>query len=299
MSAMESLRIGATSVAFVEEGRGEPVILLHSSVSSSGQWRALIERLSGRFRVIAPDLYGYGETAMWRGDRPFSLEHEAEIAYALLGRCGEPAHIVGHSYGGAVALHVARERGDLVRSLTVIEPVAFHLLRDGDARDAAALDEITRVAEAIARALATGDDLAGCGRFIDYWSGPGTWSSMASAKRATAAPRVAKVALDFQATLGHPARLADLDRMTVPTLVLHGERSPAPTRRICEHLARVLPEVRSNTIAGAGHMCPLTHREETNRLVAAHLESQLGKRSTASREAGFHQPRRTSWIQQL
>jgi pimeloyl-ACP methyl ester carboxylesterase len=122
---------------------------------------------------------------------------------------------------------------------------------------------------------------------------------MASEKRATAASRVAKVALDFQATLGHAARLADLELMTAPTLVLHGERSPAPALRICEHLARVLPEARSNTIAGAGHMCPLTHGEETNRLIAEHLESQLGKRNTASREAGFHQPRRTSWIQQL
>ena len=55
--------------------------------------------------------------------------------HALLGRLDQPAHLVGHTCGGAVALSVARNRSDLLRSLTVVEPVAFHLLRGGGASD--------------------------------------------------------------------------------------------------------------------------------------------------------------------
>jgi len=48
---------------FREAGAGTPVVCIHSSASSSGQWRALMERLADRFRVIAVDLYGSGKTA--------------------------------------------------------------------------------------------------------------------------------------------------------------------------------------------------------------------------------------------
>src|SRR5688572_6699464 len=99
---MPAIEISGSRVEYLEQGRGEPVVLLHSSASSGAQWRALAERLSSRYRVIAPDLYGYGATAHWPGQGPFHLEREAEIVEALLARVGEPAHLVGHSYGGAV-----------------------------------------------------------------------------------------------------------------------------------------------------------------------------------------------------
>src|SRR5689334_14597837 len=129
---MLTIQVSGSRIQYLELGSGEPVVLLHSSGSSSAQWHALAERLSERYRVIAPDLYGSGGTAPWPGDRPFYLECEAEIVLGLLEHIDEPAHLVGHSYGGAVALHVARLRGDLVRSLALMEPAAFHLLQGND-----------------------------------------------------------------------------------------------------------------------------------------------------------------------
>jgi pimeloyl-ACP methyl ester carboxylesterase len=270
---MPNIEISGSRIEYLEQGRGEPVVLLHSSGSSNAQWRALAERLSARFRVIAPDLYGYGATEHWPGRGPFQLEREAEIVRAMLGRAGEPAHLVGHSYGGAVALHFARQRSDLLRSLTVIEPVAFHLLRGQDSQ---ALAEITEVADTVARSIACGDYLGGFGGFVDYWSGPGAWAGVLADKREAMAARLAKVALDFHATLNEPARIEDFRLMAVPTLLVQGTRSPLPTRRICELLARVLPEAQIATIEGAGHLSPLTHRDGVNALIAAHLDSNSG-----------------------
>lgn len=270
---MSSIDIGGTRVEYCEQGRGEPVLLLHCSGSSGAQWRALIERLSARFRVVAPDLYGYGGTALWPGRGPFHLAHEAEIACALLGRVGEPAHVVGHSYGGATALHLARLRGDLLRSLAVVEPVAFHLLRGGDETDALALGEISAVAATVAHSLACGDYQGGFGRFTDYWSGAGVWNAVPAANRGALAARLAKVALDFHATLNEPTRPDDFRMLALPTLILQGSCSPLPTRRICQLLARALPEARTQTIDGAGHMAPMTHRDEVNDLIVAHLEA--------------------------
>jgi pimeloyl-ACP methyl ester carboxylesterase len=266
---MTTLELSGTRVEYLEQGRGEPVVLLHSSASSSAQWRALADRLSDRFRVIAPDLHGYGGTSHWAGRGVFRLEHEARLVCALLGRAGEPAHLVGHSFGGAVALHVARTRPDLLTSLTVIEPVAFHLLLG---RDDAAFAEISEVSNSVAKALACGDYFNGIAGFVDYWSGPGAWASIPQEKRPGFAARLAKVALDFEATLNEPAALEHFAAMALPTLVVQGTSSPRPTRRICELLAGVLPDAQSRTLAGAGHMAPLTHRDAVNALVLAHLD---------------------------
>jgi len=259
----------------------ETVILLHSSASSGAQWRALAAALDGRYRVVTPDLYGYGATPNWPGRGAFSLAHEAEIVHALIGDAGEPAHLVGHSYGGAVALHVARLRGARVRSLALIEPVAFHLLTDRF--------EINALAESVARAIACGDYFGGCRSFIDYWSGPGSWDALPAATRDAMAPRLAKVALDFHAALDEPAGVDDFRRMSVPTLIVQGARSPQPTRRICELLADALPDAWVKTIDGAGHMAPLTHRDAVNAVITGHLEfnsTQGGKHATSDESRG-------------
>ena len=64
---------------FREAGSGTTVVCIHSSASSSAQWRALMERLADRFRVIAVDLYGSGGTAAWPQDEPMKLGDEIAL----------------------------------------------------------------------------------------------------------------------------------------------------------------------------------------------------------------------------
>lgn len=266
---MPTLEISNGRFEYLEQGNGEPVILLHGSGSSSAQWRALTEQLSARYRVCAPDLYGYGASADWPGRRAFHLEHEAEIVLALLARVGAPAHLVAHSYGGAVALHVARAHADALRSLTLIEPAAFHLLREAEPQAAAGL---AAVAESMVRAVAGGEYLAGFGRFVDYWNGAGAWAAIPADKQGAMAVRLPKVVLDFHATFNEPTRLDDFRAMDVPTLLVEGTRSPQPTRRICELLACTLPVAHLVSVEGAGHMSPITHRDQVNAIVFAQLD---------------------------
>lgn len=265
---MPSIDVSGSRVVYLDQGAGAPVVLLHSSGASGAQWRALAGRLSGRYRVLAPDLYGYGDTAPWPGRGAFSLAREAEIALAMLELAEEPAHLVGHSYGGAVALHVARLHGHRLRSLVAIEPVAFHLLKDPS--------EILAVAASVREALACGDFYGGFGHFVDYWSGAGSWDAIPAPRRGAMAARLSKVALDFHAALTEPAALEDFDDMTLPTLLLRGERSPFPTQRVCEALDQVLPFAKLFTIQGAGHMAPLTHADRVNDLIGAYLNSGGG-----------------------
>src|SRR5687767_16029994 len=95
----------------------EAVVLLHCSGSSGAQWRALAAKLAGRYTVVAPDLIGYGAAAPWPGQREFSLAQEAAPVLDMLGRLGSAVLLVGLSYGGAVALLVAGNRADALRTL--------------------------------------------------------------------------------------------------------------------------------------------------------------------------------------
>jgi pimeloyl-ACP methyl ester carboxylesterase len=272
-------------IAYVEAGSRETVLLLHSSASSAAQWRSLAEMLQAGCHVLAPDLYGYGETGPWRGDAPLRLADEVALAEAVLPRRHGPVHLVGHSYGGAVALRFAIERPERLLSLTLIEPVAFHLLRDAprDSADRALFREIAAIAACFAIAAARGDDGGGMAEFVDYWNGAGAWERMKPEQRAALARRAAKVALDFEATMAEPTPIDALSRIDVPTLILRGSASPRPTRRIAALLAEALPNARLRTIEGAGHMLPLTHHEAVNAAIAEHLfRSPAGRQRPAA-----------------
>jgi pimeloyl-ACP methyl ester carboxylesterase len=238
----------------------QPILLLHCSGSSGAQWRSLAAKLGSGFRAFAPDLGSYG-----------SLAEAATGLTASLQRLGEPAHLAGHSYGGAVALHLARTRPGLFRSLTLIEPSAFHLLHGGDEIDRSALAEITAVAAQAGADLARGAHLEGFGRFVDYWSGPGAWAGMSAETRVGFSTQLAKVVLDFQALLDEPTRLEDLRGLSLPTLLVQGGLTRLPSRCICWRLRDAHPGWRFRVVQGAGHMLPITHRDAVNQFVVEHL----------------------------
>ena len=87
-------------------GHGPTVVLLHSSGSSGRQWDPLVAGLHDRFRLHAVDLHGHGGTPAWQAGRPMSLEDDAALVEPLL-LAPEGVRLVGHSYGGALALKLA------------------------------------------------------------------------------------------------------------------------------------------------------------------------------------------------
>ena len=153
-------------------GDRSPVLALHGAAGSSRQWQSLADHLGDGCTVIAPDLPGHGSACSQ------SVRDAAETAERIIGLMaidGEPMHIVGHSIGAAIALEIAMSRPDLVRSLTLIEPAVFHLLRDGGAADQALFVELSDLAERMARSVEAGDAAGATRAYVDYFCGGGTW----------------------------------------------------------------------------------------------------------------------------
>ena len=272
---MQSIDVNGTKVAFVDEGNGQPVVLLHSSTGSKGQWRSAITEWADRYRVIAPDLLGYGDTGPWQGPQPQTLADEVEIVAAVINRIDCPVHLVGHSYGGAVALHTAMELGSRIASLSLIEPTAFYLLAQASVYEPQAMSdtaEIAAVAHNIGESLVEGFPMAAAHRFIDYWCDEGTWSHLSSDRKWRISRQMHKVHQDFHALLCEKTQLATVAALKMPMLILSGTNSPQPPRTLSRIIAQAIPAALHRTIPYAGHMLPLTHTATVNSLILKHMQ---------------------------
>ena len=263
----------------------EPVIALHCSGAGAAQWRRLGDALATKYELIAPEHYGCDGVGPWTGERAFTLADEAARTIAFIDGTDRKVHLVGHSYGGGVALHVAHERPERIASLTLYEPSAFHLLKQLGAQGAAALAEILAIADKIRAAVVCGDNRAAAAAFVDYWSGQGAWEALRPEFQDALICWAPKAPLDFAALVEEPMLGSAYTRLRFPTLVIRGEHTPPPTRLIADSLPSLLPAARLTVVAGAGHMGPLTHSAEVNALIVRHVVKTKGRASLGGRAA--------------
>ena len=231
-----------------------PVVALHSSASSSRQWDGYRNLLDADVPFITPQLYGYGTRSTWPNGKPVTLQQEAERILEAFPQ--EPVDLVGHSYGGVVAMQVALMASQRVRSLTLYEPVLFGLLRQ-DSASVLQAEEIEGIGHRIAMLALSGRNRDAAALFVDYWSVPGAWVSMPTTRQDAVAALMPKVRAEFEAIFHSGIRPAELQGMLFPIRVLYGDRSPAPSRRIAQLLKAQLPFAQVTSLQGKRHMTPL------------------------------------------
>lgn len=245
----------------------ETVLLLHSGGFTSRQWRKLSELLVGDFDIIAPDLLGYGTSGPWPVGEPFHFRQDLEF---IESKIETPVHIVGHSYGGFLALQLALKRPELVRSIAAFEPVAFGILDDVEDADARAQLEAVRTTW---EPDASGVDEAWLAAFVEWWNGAGAWSRLPEETRGAFRAVGWKLFQEVM-TLGFDrTSRATYATISVPTLILAGALSPLAERRVVEKLAAALPHATARFLDGVGHMGPITHASVVNTAIAEHLRS--------------------------
>jgi pimeloyl-ACP methyl ester carboxylesterase len=255
--------------------RARPVVIaLHCSGASGRQWRQLAETLGPGVELIAPDFVGSGSRGHWPGDRPFALTDEAALLVDIIDACPGPVHLVGHSYGGGVALRAAIERSTQIASLSLYEPTAFNVLKAMGPDGQAHLAEIRGIADDVQQAFLGGDSHAAARLFVDYWNGNGSWAAMSPDNRAELVRYVPKACLDFRALINEPMPLVAYKRIQGRLLLLQGEHAPGPTEAIVRKLTSFMKPAGVMTVAGAGHMGPLTHADVVAGAIAAHISAQ-------------------------
>lgn len=264
------------------------VIALHCSGASGAQWRDLSTALGAGYELTAPEHYGGNSTGPWTGEHVFKLADEAERTIDLIDHERDRVHLVGHSYGGGVALHVALRRPQAIASLTLYEPSAFHLLRKiGGADGIEAFAEIKGVTRETGACILKGDYRGAAAYFVDYWGGQGAWRALLPHQQLALARWAPKAPLDFAALIEEPTAPEDYSDLHVPVLIMRGEHALKPSRMLAETLKTLLPDARLAVIAGAAHMGPFTHGTQVNALIASHVKAANSRLQHRTRGIGI------------
>lgn len=262
---MPSMEVAGLPVTFREAGTdaaGTPVIFAHCSLAGSGQWKPMMAALEGERPCLAADMPAHGGTAATPMDRSLQ-RHAVEIFSALAAAQGRPCHLVGLSLGAAVLGRVAAERPDLCASVTLAEPIWFHLLRPAGRIEAAEDEE--RSIEAVRGLREREGILAEVRAFMERWASPGLFDRIPVPGQQALGETFARLSADFDWVIDWPEGqigLDDLASMQVPTLVIAGETSPLPARAVAEVVAQTVPGARLHVVAGGGHMSPMSHGDE-------------------------------------
>ena len=258
-------------LAFWTAGSGMPAICIHGSLATSATWRRTAANLEGAgVRLVALDLPGWGESEPEREDCADLFEYETGAIEAIVRAQEAPVHLVGHSYGGNLALYVALSGRVPVRSLVLFEPTLVQLLRYTGDRDAYA--EIERFVAEYREAHAAGDKWA-ARSVIDFWGGPGSFDAMPENARNAIAAWVPRNLRHWEPAFQRHALFEQLDRLTAPVTVVQSERAHPTAKLIAQRMRERIASSRVVEIAGANHFMIFTHPAETARIIRESLST--------------------------
>jgi pimeloyl-ACP methyl ester carboxylesterase len=248
------------------------VVALHCSLGSGHQWARLAEELASKHQVIAPDISGYGNNDVGRFLLPTTMAEEVDLLSDRLGEAIGPIHLVGHSYGGALAFKIATDSplASRVRSLTLIEPVLPTILMESES-DRRLYEQFVCLAQAVCKDLWKGSSSEAVEKFLVFWKGSGPIEQLSSKALARMIERAEKLAYEFLAILGERNVMVAAAAIRVPTLLVSGGLSPYLTQRVVGRLASTIPGAKARHLPAADHMLPISHAATINPDIARHI----------------------------
>lgn len=267
---------GGLPVSILEAGRGDPVLLLHGLGATKASFLPTLFDLANRYRVVAPDLLGHGDTAkpLARYDAPAFARFTLDLMDALE---IDRAHLIGNSMGGRISLEVAMQAPERVRTLTLLCPAVAFIKR----REFVPIVRLLRpelgfvphrlphrlVVRSVRAMFARPERLpnswyeAGADEFLRVFRNPRGRAALYASMR--------NIYLDEPA--GDRGFWSRLPRIDAPALFLWGDRDRLVPAGFSRHVGRVLPGARNLVLEDCGHVPQFELPERTHGLIREFL----------------------------
>ena len=237
-----------------------PILALHGSASSGAIWQPLSKSLEGDHIVLAPDLPGYGTNVDMS-------ELDASTRFGWLGEAicslGGEFDLVGHSFGGAVAMVLANQFPDRIRSVILYEPIVPPTRQ---IKQAPEVQELWSLWTSMLR-LEIDEAMA---LFCNFWSGQGCWDRINDRAKARLINDYASVMLDFRQVFTGQMDIAE-QTYSGPITLFCGDTSHPIAIAMSKRLAWQYRQASMELIEGLGHLGPVTHPE----IVVGHFKTTL------------------------
>ena len=251
-----------------QSGDGPALLFLPGSYSTAAAWRPIQRLLEPRWRMVTSSLRGYGESTDTRSPTEYAMQHEVELVDALCRHIGQPVHLVGHSFGGTVALAAALAATVPIASLSLFEANPIDMLRgrDGDAL----YQETLRMSRAFEAAVHAGEPDAP-GRIIDFWGRDGAYAALPDPVKAYCRSTAAVNVLDWRTVFAFHVTDDDCAALKLPVLLVRGEHANAAMTGITAALQACLPHARPHVVEEAGHFLVSSHAPACASLLSGFL----------------------------
>jgi pimeloyl-ACP methyl ester carboxylesterase len=251
-------------LAWREEGSGPTVVLVHGSPADSRAWNRVVPFLKDRFRLVMPDLPGYGASDPVTDQPKGRAALMGRAVVRLVEHVGPVAVVAGHSYGGLVALQAALQaKSGTMGRLVVLEPIfirGLQLLGDPALAVASAYfdDYVGRVDAGEQGAVSL---------MVDFWFGAGAYTRLPEPVRAYLNANAARNVLDVRSSFYDIATAEQLAALAIPVMMVHGDRSSDVVAAMGRALLTLVPNARLTALAGANHGMLETHPEAVAKLI--------------------------------
>ena len=243
---------------------------LHSSGLSGLQWRRLAEKCSSFHQILAPDFFGYGASPQSPNGLDFRYTEDLEQVLSTIDGLDQRCILLGHSYGGFLALKAALARPEKVAALCLYEPVIWGGL--ASFRACPIEDVVCRFDPQL---LLLDKSLAGTSEyletFIDYWNGSGSWAQMSEAQRAPVIKGASKIAAEVFEVVTDSTPHHVYAALKQPVQILHGTSSPKEVLDMKDILTATISGSTTACIPG-GHMNPIRNPIPVNANFALFLK---------------------------
>lgn len=252
-------------MVYIDGGRGEAIVLLHGHPLNRTMWRAQIEFLQTNYRVIAPDLRGYGETSV-AGDVSTMKEMASDVAALLHSLNLEKVILGGLSMGGYVAFEFYHQFPNRVRALILADTKPSTDTEEArqkrfDSAEKALKEGMSPIAEEMLHKALAPQTLETKSETVNFVK-----EMMLSTK-----PEGAAAGLRGMAERTDHTGL--LEKITVPTLIIVGAEDQITPPAEAEKMHRAIKDSQLATIPAAGHLSPVEQPEEFNRALSQFLQS--------------------------
>lgn len=254
----KTVSVNGQTLTYVEAGKGEPIVLVHGVAADLRGWSRQIDELSKSYRVIAYSArYHYPNNATGKEDDYTIDQHAKDLSRLIETLQLGNAHVVGHSYGGAVVLAAVMAEPKLFRSAIVIEPPLEALLPQLQADSSRYARR--QILSMVRREILRRNNIEGAMRtYVDWSRGSGAWDALSADSR----QRYTDNGKALAAYSAHPEpfqfNCEDGKKVAVPLLVLSGEASAPNARITSATLAECVPGAKRVVVSMASHYM---HRE--------------------------------------
>lgn len=270
---MRAAKVRGVELSYVEKGAGPSLVLVHGSLNDYRAWEFQLEPFAERFRVVAYSRRNHFPNPWREYPSGYSVKDERDDLMGLIEALGleAPVHIVGSSYGAFIAALVERDHPEVVRSAVLGEPPMLSLLAEDNKSLESYRASESRFAGMVLARLRDGDDEAAARGFIDFIMGEEAFDHLPTGMRGMILQNSKTLAVELPTPERDPFTVEDARKISVPTLLLRGQRSPAMFQTVTSILAKSIPNATVSVIRDSSHAPYSTNPAVYNKTVLRFL----------------------------